>query len=112
MSGKIKIISIAVILLGGLGVLFMVTNKNNQMKNLPSGIYLNQFNSPDSKYILKAYNCNDDIRIELIDNNNIKNIYYGEKDGELKIRWINDDDVSIDNHIIDLPNGYYNYKEK
>lgn len=89
------------------------------LNNLPEGIFLKEFTSPKGTYTIKAYLCNDGttvdyaVRAELIETNNenrSKNFYWEYKISDIEVGWIDDKTIKINNHIIYLPNGSYDWR--
>ena len=89
------------------------------LNNLPEGVFLKEFTSPKVTYTVKAYLCNGGatvdyaIRAELIESSNknrSKNFYWEYKISDIEVEWIEDKTIKIDNHIIYLPNGSYDWR--
>lgn len=90
------------------------------MSNLPKGEYLNESVSPEGTYTIKTYLCSGSatssysVRGELIINNKkgkSKNIYWNYRTEDAFITWLDDDTVKINGHIIDLPDGKYDWRK-
>lgn len=91
------------------------------LNNLPEGVFLNEFKSPKGTYTVRAYICNGGatvdyaIRAELIENNkknSIKNFYWEYKAYNIEVEWIDETTININNHIIYLPNGSYDWRRE
>ncbi|WP_283591542.1 DUF5412 family protein [Clostridium butanoliproducens] len=91
------------------------------LNNLPEGVFLNEFKSPKGTYTVRAYICNGGatvdyaIRAELIENNkknSTKNFYWEYKAYNIEVEWIDETTININNHIIYLPNGSYDWRRE
>ncbi|MZQ83014.1 hypothetical protein GQF01_12950 [Paenibacillus sp. 5J-6] len=91
------------------------------MGRLPRGEFLSEAISPDGKYTLRAYGTSGGattsyaIRGELVLNvrdNKTKNIYWNIRENTANISWSDNDTVIINGHIIDVPNGKYDFRNQ
>lgn len=91
------------------------------LNNLPEGVFLNEFKSLKGTYTVRAYICNGGatvdyaIRAELIENNkknSTKNFYWEYKAYNIEVEWIDETTININNHIIYLPNGSYDWRRE
>lgn len=88
----------------------------NPLGNLPKGEFLATSTSEDGKYKINTYLCNGGatvdfaVRAEVVYKNKTRNIYWKYHEKNSNISWIDNDTVNINGVSIDLPNGYYNYK--
>ncbi len=89
------------------------------MARLPKGEFLLESKSPNNNYTIKAYLVNGGattsyaIRAELIRNNrNPKNIYWNYREENAVIKWLSDDVIEINGHILSLPNDKYDFRRK
>lgn len=89
------------------------------LNNLPEGVFLKEFTSPKRTYTVKAYLCNGGatvdyaVRADLIENStkNRSKIFYCEyKISDIEVEWIEDKTIKINNHIIYLPNGSFDWR--
>lgn len=76
------------------------------------------YNSPNSRYSLNTYLYSGNatvsyaVRGELIDKKTgrKKNIYWDYRVDTADVRWITESQVEINGHIIDIPNGKYDFR--
>lgn len=116
---KKKFLFIPIIILI-LSLIFCINNYlNSRIFNLPVGTFINESTSPDGIYTIKTYLCSGNatvdfsVRGELLTNSkNPKNIYWEYKTNKAKIKWLNNDTVSINGHILKLPNEIYDWRKK
>lgn len=92
---------------------------NDKMSRLPQGKSLIESTSPNKAYTIKTYLCGggatvaNAVRGELIigaKGNNGKNIYWDYRVDKSEIQWLDNDTVNINGHIIDLPDGKYDWR--
>ena len=90
------------------------------MNRLPTGEYLTEETSPDGTYTLKAYVSSpslsaDAVRGELVFNERkgkTKNIYWNYRESTAKIEWLDNETVAINGHILEVPNGKYDWRNQ
>lgn len=112
-ANRWKLILVITILFLGIG--FYANSL--RIENLPTGKYIESFVSPKQQFILKVYLIEGDslsgnaIRVELCDNNQyIRNIYYNYPKNSVNIRWINDEEILIDEMKLNIYNDTFNWK--
>lgn len=102
-------------------IVYIIYHLFFSLNNLPEGVLLKKFTSPKGSYTVKAYLCNGGatvdyaVRAELIENinkNRSKNFYWEYKISDIEVEWIGDKTIKINNHIIYLPNGSYDWRHK
>ncbi len=117
---KIVLVLVAIFIVIAIGFLSIVNSLFFSMNRLPKGEYLGESTSSNGTYTIKTYLCNGGatvayaVRGELIINtksNKIKNIYWDYKIQQSDITWEDDDTVIINGHIINLPNGEYDWRK-
>lgn len=91
------------------------------MSRLPEGILINELESPDGTYTLKAYHVeggatvSDSVRGELIFNNSSKrskNIYWNYREDSASIKWIDDNKVVINGIGLTVPNSKFDFRNR
>lgn len=90
------------------------------MDKLPIGSFQESYDSPNNRYTINSYICNNDTltdwaaRCELVDNlnGNIKNIYWDYKIKIIDIKWVNSTTVSINGHLINVEKEVYDWREE
>ncbi|RPJ98358.1 DUF5412 domain-containing protein [Priestia endophytica] len=91
------------------------------MDRLPTGDYLTEEKSPDGVYTLKAYVTNGGattsfaVRGELVFNNKskkTKNIYWNYREESADIKWIDNNTVAINGHILNVPNDKFDFRNQ
>ncbi len=89
------------------------------MSRLPEGTLINELESPDGTYTVKAYHVeggttvSDSVRGELVFNNSSKrskNIYWNYREDSAVIKWIDDDKVVINGIGLTVPNSKYDFR--
>ena len=90
------------------------------LNNLPEGELQNVYTSADNKYEISIYLVNGGatvdyaIRGELkdLDTGKTKNIYWNYHEDKADVVWIDKNTVSINNHILCLPDDTYDFRKK
>lgn len=115
MKRVIAIISILIILIIAYGVYYFFYD----ISNLPIGEFRGEFISPDGKFSIKQYISSpalssSSIRCEIVDNvNNTKrNIYWGYRESNAKITWIDNTTVCINGHLLNVFYDAYDWRKK
>ncbi len=105
------------ILLVGAVVLFLFFD----MKRLPEGELINEVESTNGTYSVRAYLVNThatvaySIRVELVykkKNKKNKNIYWQYREKRASIYWIDDNTVSINKKVLNVPNEIYDWRRE
>ncbi|MGO4107853.1 DUF5412 domain-containing protein [Paenibacillus sp. YAF4_2] len=112
-------VSIAVLIIGVIG--YGVNLAFFQKDRLPTGKFITQSGSPDGRYTIKAYVTNGGattdfaVRAELITNTSskrAKNIYWNYHEQNANIKWIDDDTVEINRHVLNLPHDKFDFRNQ
>ncbi len=90
------------------------------MNSLPDGELISEIVSPDDTYTIRIYLVNThatvaySIKGELVFNNSniTKNIYWGYRESEAAVEWIDDDTVMINKRSIEVPDGKYDWRRE
>jgi len=90
------------------------------MNSLPDGELISETVSPDETYTMRIYLVNTHatvaycIKGELVFNNSNtrKNIYWGYRESEAVVEWIDDDTVMINKRSIEVPGGKYDWRRE
>ena len=93
----------------------------NSMDNLPQGNYLKSTKSPSEKYLVNFYlvepihsTVASSIRAEVLYDGvflkNKKNIYWNYRESEVSFKWLKNSEIEINGHIIELPDGKYDFR--
>lgn len=91
------------------------------MNRLPEGELINEVESTNGTYSVRAYLVNPHatvsyaIRVELVfnhKNKKSKNIYWKYKEEKASIYWIDDQTVSINNKVLKVPKEVYDWRRK
>lgn len=89
------------------------------MSRLSEGSLIAEMSSPDGEYTVKAYVVSggatvaDSVRGELIFNELIrknKNIYWNYREAEAQIIWVDNDTVSINGTVLDVPHEVFDFR--
>ncbi|MFN0224190.1 MULTISPECIES: DUF5412 family protein [Paenibacillus] len=84
---------------------------------LPQGQFIKESSSPRGTKTLKVYLSNyhsttpDAIRIEKIENGERKNIYWNFPEEDAEIEWLDENIVSINNHLLDIRSEVYDRRK-
>ena len=113
------LILMPIIIVGGLfGYGYYKVNQLLQNESTSSDKLLQESISQSGKYSIKAYLHNGGATVDwavncdlIIDDKKTKRIYRDYHIKEANIIWINENTVSINNHIIDLPDGNYDWQK-
>ncbi|WP_252504666.1 DUF5412 family protein [Sporosarcina sp. Marseille-Q4943] len=108
------------IIIGVLGALLLLINYFFfSMQQLPKGEFLTEEISPDGDYTVKGYvsrsgaTVADAIRGEVVyhkKRDKKKNIYWGYRESEAVIRWIDEHTVSINGVELDVRKDVYDFR--
>ena len=114
----------AILLTGLAGILvillFIFNHFFFSMSHLPTGEFLTEATSPNEDYTVKAYvsrsgaTVADAVRGEVINHqkkSKVKNIYWGYRESEAEIVWIDDVTVSINGVDLDVRKEVYDWRE-
>lgn len=91
------------------------------INRLPEGEFLHLIESPNGDYTVKAYvsesgaTVADAVRVEVIyhqKEDKTKNIYWGYRESEVEITWIDNDTVSINGIDLDVRKEVYDWRKK
>lgn len=86
------------------------------MNNLPQGTLLKKHNSPDGKYVLNTYLVNEGatvdyaVRGELVSEKGVKNIYWDYHIDNAEVCWIDNENVNINGHVLNVNKDVYDYR--
>ena len=86
------------------------------MNNLPQGTLLEGYASPDGKYVLNTYLVNEGatvdyaVRGELVSEKETKNIYWDYHVDNAQVSWIDNENVSINGHVLNVNTDVYDYR--
>lgn len=114
---RIGVTLLILILVIGAGLYYLLFDMNR----LPEGDFIKEVESTDGTYLVRAYLVNAHatvsyaVRVELIHNVRnirVKNIYWQYRQEHASIYWIDDDTVSINNVILNVPNEIYDWRRK
>jgi Family of unknown function (DUF5412) len=119
---KKRIYSILAILIFFIGsiIVYNFLKPRPPLSKLFKGEFLTESTLPNGSYTIKTYINNGSLTVDtsvrgelIINNSKIKpqNIYYNYHCKNRAITWINEDTVIINEQIIELPNGYYDWRE-
>ena len=119
----IKLLSISIItillVMGAIG--YGVYWAFFDMNRLPTGELLTKETSPDGKFTFKAYVINGgatspySIRGELTFNeqsDKTKNVYWNYREDQAVINWVDNDTVTINGHILDMPKETFDFRRE
>ncbi len=90
------------------------------INQLPEGQFLSKQESPNGDYSVKSYvsksgaTVADAVRVEVIyhqKKDRTKNIYWGYRESEAEIHWINNDTVSINGIELDVRKDVYDFRK-
>jgi len=123
MKLTLKVTSILLLLIAGIIlVLFLAINHFFfNINSLPEGEFLHLTESPNGDYTVNAYvsesgaTVADAVRVEVVYHNKrdkTKNIYWGYRESEAKIIWIDNDTVSINGVELDVQNEVYDWRKE
>lgn len=117
MNNKYKILIIAIIIV--VLIACVIYHFFYNMNFLPKGEPLESIELPTNDYIINSYIVRnslsaDAIRVELINNKTSKrkNIYWGYPESTANIKWINEDTVEINGHILNIHNDRYDWRKQ
>lgn len=89
------------------------------LNSLPKGDLLASIKSPTNEYVINSYLVRNSlsanaIRVELINNKTSKrkNIYWGYPESTANIKWINEDIVEINGHILNIYKDRYDWRKQ
>jgi hypothetical protein len=109
------------IILGGVGVLFLLINHFFfSMQQLPEGEFLTEEISPGEDYTVKAYvsrsgaTVADAVRGEVVyhkKRDKKKNIYWGYRESGADVQWINEHTVSINGVELDVRKDIHDFRK-
>lgn len=96
----------------------IILYKYNSIKDIPRGNLIEESVSPDKNYKLRTYLCQGDattdfaIRGEIVNKLGFKkNIYWSYHEREVKIEWLNNNSVKINDKILEVPKEVYDWRE-
>lgn len=109
-KNKVLLIKLVIVLM----LIFGIYKVFYDIDTITGGTYLSSVNSPDNRYILKAYFIDggslngNGIRVELINSETkkIKNIYFNYPENDVKMQWIDKDTVIINDITLDINKTY------
>lgn len=89
------------------------------MNDLPKGEFMDSFKSPDSTYTVNSYLCSGNattdfsVRCEVVKNKTgeTRNIYWDYHQEEANVKWLDDENVEINNHKINVINESYDWRD-
>ena len=103
-------------------VLFLTVNHFFfNINRLPEGEFLQLIESPKGDYTVKAYvsesgaTVADAVRVEVIyhqKRDKTKNIYWGYRESEAEIIWLDNDTVSINGIVLDVRKEVYDWRKE
>lgn len=119
----LKVTGILLSLIAGIVlVLFLTVNHLFfNINRLPEGEFLHLTESPNGDYTVKAYvsesgaTVADAVRVEVIYHQKIdktKNIYWGYRESEAEIIWLDNDTVSINGIELDVRKEVYDWRKE
>lgn len=85
--------------------------------HISGGDLLEESFSPNKQYILKAYRIDggalsaDSVRVELINDGNVKNIYFNYPENNVKITWLNETTVEINGKQLNILKDKYDWRK-
>ena len=91
------------------------------MNNLPKGNLLKSTKSPNGNYIINFYivdpihsTVSSSIRAEIVYDGIIfkkkDDIYWSYRESEVSFQWLNNNEIEINGHTIELPDGEYDFR--
>lgn len=112
---------VAAVIIGILAVLFLLINYFFfSMQQLPDGDFLTEETSPSGNYTVKAYvsrsgaTVADAVRVEVVyhkKKDKKKNIYWGYRESEAAILWLDEHTVSINGMKLDVRKDIYDFRK-
>ncbi len=104
-------------------VLISVYIKNNFIYNInkiKTGEYIEELSSPNNEWTIKSYLIKGDsliadcTRVELVNNktNEKKNIYYGYRENEVIMVWIDNKTVEINDIVLNIHKDTYDWRKE
>ncbi|GAE25561.1 hypothetical protein JCM9140_1561 [Halalkalibacter wakoensis JCM 9140] len=116
---KVRTVFLSFAMLFILGIGYGIYWAFFDMSRLPTGEFLTEERSPDGAYTVRAFVSHghatvaDSIRGELVihnQNDKTKTIYWNYREDLATIEWIDNDTVSINNYILDVPHDKYDFR--
>ncbi len=100
--------------------LFVINLSACSMENLPEGDFIKSYDSPNKTYTINSYLCSGNattdfsVRCEAVDNSSGKtrNIYWSYREKDVSVEWIDETNVIINNHRINIINGCYDWRNE
>lgn len=97
---------------------YLFYNKMYNMNNLPKGDFIDSLKSPNEKYVLNAYRYSGGatvdwtlrVEVENIETREKKNIYWNYHEKEADWKWIDNDNVIINNHKLNIHKDTYDFR--
>lgn len=83
-----------------------------ELDELPEGEFLSEYLSTNGDFTARAYLIDRAaIRVEIDFGNEVKTIYWSYDEHTVKIKWLNNETVDINNHQLNIFKDTYNWKE-
>lgn len=85
--------------------------------HISGGDLLEESFSPNKQYILKAYRIDggalsaNSVRVELINNGSVKNIYFNYPENNVKITWLDETTVEINGKQLNILKDKYDWRK-
>lgn len=100
--------------------LLVISLNSCSMDNLPKGDFIESYSSPNKTYTINSYLCSGNattdfsIRCEAVEVSSGKtwNIYWNYHEEEVNVKWIDETNVIINNHKIDILKDSYDWRSE
>lgn len=89
-----------------------------ELNELPEGVFLSKYPSPNNKFIARAYLLDEGgatvrtaIRVEIDNGNEIKTIYWNYDESTVNILWLDNKTIMINGHQLNIFVDTYQWKK-
>ena len=115
---KLNIIKFIIVILVLFLSIYFFYQKFYNMNNLPEGEFIESLKSPNEKYLLNAYRYSGGapvdwtlrVEVENIETGEKKNIYWNYHEKEAEWEWIDNDNIIINNHKLNIHKDSYDFR--